>query len=292
MRSRWIASLAGWYQARQENTKRQRFIQSGCIPWSEGYTAYKRRVLQDALGDAHLLARFAGQRDLPPNFGYRVDERIVEIPWVMARLREEARVLLDAGASLNHDFLLELAALRTRRVVICTVSREKRLGGDHVAYVCGDLRHAGFREASFDDIVCASTLEHVGMDNTRVYSRDIRFKQFRPDDYELAVREFQRLLKPGGRLFLTVPYGRYENHGWLQQFDRERLESILQMFGGTTRAVAFYKYFADSWQLVDADACAEGRYFDIQSRKDHEPDYVAAARAVACMELVKEGHRT
>ncbi len=288
MRSRWIASLVGWYQARQGKAKHERFIRSGCIPWTEGYTAYKRRVLQDALGDRNLLSRFTEQQDLPPGFGYRVDERIVEVPWVLARLREEPRVLLDAGASLNHDFLLQLAPLRMRRIFVCGVSREKRLGGANVSYVGGDLRCTGLKAGEFDEIVCISTLEHIGMDNTRVYSRDIRFKQFRPDDYKLAVREFHRLLRPGGRLLLTVPYGRYENHGWLQQFDRERLESILQVFGGATRAVAFYKYSADGWQLVDADACAECRYFDIQAHKDHEPDYVAAARAVACMELVRE----
>ena len=288
MRSRWIASLAGWYQARQEKAKHERFIRSGCIPWTEGYTAYKRRVLQGALGDRNLLSRFTEQQDLPPGFGYRVDERIVEVPWVLARLREEPRVLLDAGASLNHDFLLQLAALRMRRIFVCGVSREKRLGGANVSYVGSDLRCTGLKAGEFDEIVCISTLEHIGMDNTRVYSRDVRFKQFRPDDYKLAVREFHRLLRPGGRLLLTVPYGRYENHGWLQQFNRERLESIFQVFGGTAGTVAFYKYFEDGWQLVGADACGDCRYFDIQSRTDHEPDYVAAARAVACIELVRD----
>jgi SAM-dependent methyltransferase len=285
--SKWIAGLAGWYRARQENIKRRRFIRTGCIPWSEGYTAYRKRAIRNALSDADLLARLAGQRDLPPKFGYRVDERIVEIPWVLARLPEGSRVLLDAGASLNHDFLLEIIPLQTRRVVICTLSQEKRLWGDRVSHVFGDLRDAGFRNESFDEIVCISTLEHVGMDNARVYSRDARWRESRPEDYRKAVREFRRLLKPGGRLFLTVPYGRHENHGWLQQFDRECLDSVLQVFDGTTRAMAFYRYVADGWQLVDADACAECQYFDIQSCRNHEPDYVAAARAVACLELVK-----
>jgi SAM-dependent methyltransferase len=216
-----------------------------------------------------------------------VDERIVEIPWLLGRLTEEPRVMLDAGASLNHDFLLDMAPLQTRRVIMCALSREKRLVGDHVAYVLGDLRHAGFRDESFDEIVCISTLEHVGLDSTRVYSRNARWRESRPDDYREAVREFRRLLKRGGRLLLTVPYGRYENHGWLQQFDRECLNSVLQVFGGQTNAIAFYKYLADGWQLTDADACGDCRYFDIQSRRDHEADYVAAARAVACMELVK-----
>jgi SAM-dependent methyltransferase len=285
----WIAALARWYQTRQENIKRQRFVQAGCVPWTAGYTAYKRRILQDALNDADLLTRFAEQRDLPPKFGYRVDERIVEVPWVLARLKEESRVLLDAGASLNHDFLLEQATLQSRRVVICSVSRENRLGGSNVSRVCSDLRQTGFQDASFDEIVCISTLEHVGMDNTRVYFANARMKEHQPDDYLRAVKEFRRLLKPRGRLFLTVPYGRYEDHGWVQQFDRERLEAVPRVFDGKLGARAFYRYFADGWRRVDADACADCRYFDIQACKDHEPDYVAAARAVACMELLRSG---
>jgi SAM-dependent methyltransferase len=239
------------------------------------------------LADANLLFRFVAQQDLPPRFGYRVDERIVEVPWVLVRLRQERRVLLDAGAAFNHDFLLDQPVLLVRRVVMCSISPERRLGADGVSYTCCDLRQPGFMSESFDEIVCVSTLEHVGMDNTRVYSRDVRLKECRPEDYLEAVRGFRRLLKHGGRLFLTVPYGRYENHGWLQQFDREGLERILREFGGRPTSVGFYKYLADGWQIVDADACADCRYFDIQDGEDYEPDYVAAARAVACAELVK-----
>ena len=62
---------------------------------------------------------------------------------------------------------------------------------------------------------------------------------------------------------------------------------MLQVFGGSASSVAYYKYFADGWQVVDADACANCSCFDIHSRSDYEPDYVAAARAVACIEMVK-----
>ena len=62
---------------------------------------------------------------------------------------------------------------------------------------------------------------------------------------------------------------------------------MLEVFGGSASSVAYYKYFADGWQVVDADACANCSYFDVHNRSDYEPDYVAAARAVACIEMVK-----
>ncbi len=125
------------------------------------------------------------------------------------------------------------------------------------------------------------------MNNTFLYSKDSHFNEFRPDDYQDVVREFKRLLKPGGRLFITVPYGRYENLGWLQQFDHQKIDTVLEVFGGSASSVAYYRYFADGWQVTDADTCADCSYFDIYSRSDYEPDYVAAARSVACIEMVK-----
>lgn len=62
---------------------------------------------------------------------------------------------------------------------------------------------------------------------------------------------------------------------------------MLEVFGGRAGNVAYYRYLADGWQVVDADACADCSYFDIHNRSDYEPDYVAAARAVACIEMVK-----
>lgn len=66
------------------------------------------------------------------------------------------------------------------------------------------------------------------------------------------------------------------------------VEAVLDVFGASANTIAYYKYFADGWQVVEADACAECSYFDIHSKPDYGPDYVAAARAVACIEMVKQ----
>ena len=244
-------------------------------------------VLRDVLGDQELLDRFLHDRVLPANYGFRIDERVVEYPWVLARLGIAERLLLDAGSALNYRYILDLPALRSRSVVVYNLSPGNVVRRSNVSYIYGDVRHTILKSECFDEIACISTLEHIGMNNTFLYSKDPRFDELRPADYQDVVREFKRLLKPGGKLFITVPYGRYENLGWLQQFDHQRIRTVLEVFGGSASNVAYYKYLADGWQVVDADACADCSYFDIHHRSDYEPDYVAAARAVACIELVK-----
>lgn len=157
----------------------------------------------------------------------------------------------------------------------------------NVSYIYGDLRDMILKDESFDEIVCISTLEHIGMNNTLLYSKDPRFNECRTDDYQKVVQEFRRLLKPNGRLFITVPYGRYQNLGWLQQFDCEMISKVLDIFKGSSSNAVYYKYFSDGWQMVDAYVCADCRYFDIHNQLLYESDYVAAARAVACIEMVK-----
>ena len=158
---------------------------------------------------------------------------------------------------------------------------------DNISYVYGDLRSTILRSECFDEIVCISALEHIGMDNTMLYTQDPRFDELRPDDYQDVVREFSRLLRTGGKLYITVPYGHYENLGWLQQFDHQMIETVIGVFGGSAGNVVYYQYTADGWQVADAKACADCSYFDIHNRSDYEADYVAAARAVACLEMVK-----
>ena len=264
-----------------------KYLASGRKPWTSGYPEYKEMVLGDVLGNQDLLERFRHNSVLPERYGFRIDERIIEYPWVLTRLDVAERLLLDAGAGLNYPYILDIPALASRSVVIYNLAPGNIVRRSNVSYIYGDLRHTILNSEYFDEIVCISTLEHVGMNNVFLYSKDPRFNEFRPDDYQDVIREFKRLLKPGGRLFITVPYGRYENLGWLQQFDRKKVETVLEVFDGAASSIAYYKYFAQGWQIADADACADGSYFDIHHKADYEPDYVAAARGVACIEMVK-----
>lgn len=278
-----------WQKSAREESRIKRYLRSGRIPWKEGYEEYKRKVLRHILNDQKLLDRFLHGRDLPQHYGFRMDERIIEYPWVLSRLGFANHLLLDAGSALNHQYIFDLPMLRTRSIVVYNLSRENTVRRSNISYIYGDLRQTIFKSECFDEIVCVSTLEHVGMNNTYLYTNDPRYDEFKPNDYQKVIREFRRVLKPGGRLFITVPYGWHEHHGWLQQFDHEKIENMLEVFGDMTSRIAYYKYVSDGWQISDAYECANCSYFDIHNKPDYEPDYVAAARAVACIEMVKKG---
>ncbi|MFA5238579.1 MAG: methyltransferase domain-containing protein [Phycisphaerae bacterium] len=284
---RLFANLRKRQASGRTDARIRKYLESGCKPYTTGYKEHKKKILCDVLANQELLALFRRNENLPANYGFRVDERLVEYPWILAKLGTAEGLLLDAGSVLNYDYVLDHPVLKSRKIVIYNLSPERFISRDNVSYIFGDLRHTILRTESFDEIVCISTLEHVGMNNTFLYSKDTSFNEFKPNDYLDVVREFKQLLKPGGRLFITVPYGRYENHGWLQQFDGKMVDAVLDTFAPSFHSIAYYKYFPEGWQTTKAEECADCSYFDIHNKSEYEPDYVAAARAVACIEMVK-----
>ena len=51
---------------------------------------------------------------LPARYGFRVDERVVEYPWLFSRFFAGEGTLLDAGSTLNFDYLLETACSQAK----------------------------------------------------------------------------------------------------------------------------------------------------------------------------------
>ena len=290
LKVKWILirGVRNWCRSVRVNVKIRIYLASGRKPWTYGYSDYKEKVISKVLGDQKLLSHFLHNRVLPAQYGLHLDERVLEYPWFFARLgATSGRLLLDAGSALNYRYILDQPAVRSRSIVIYNLSPENVVKSSNISYIYGDLRDTAFRNECFDEIVCISTLEHIGMNNAFLYTKNHSFDEFMPDDYQEVIKEFKRLLKPNGKLFITVPYGCYENLGWLQQFDYQRIKAILDIFKGSSHDIIYFKYFKDGWKVVSPEACADCSYFDIHRRKGYESDYVAAARAVACIEIIK-----
>lgn len=270
------------------NYRLKKYLSSGRKPWTTGYSEYKEKYLCNALGNNELIESFFKNEKLPDNYGVGLDERVVEYGWLFSRIdNNENRYLLDAGSALNLSYILNQPLLEKRSVVIYNLAPEHIILKSNLSYIYGDLKQTILRKNIFDEIVCISVLEHVGMNNTFLYSDNSTYNEFKPEDYLIVVREFKRLLKPGGKLFLTVPFGCYENHGWLQQFDQKRINKLIDEFNGTRSVVVYYKYSSSGWQISNFADCVDCSYFNIHKRSDYDPDMAAAARAVACIELIK-----
>ena len=269
----------------------------GRVPWGPGYEELKDQIILSTLRDEPTMKALAAGTPLPVGFGVGVDERCVEYPWLFARLPGGGGRLLDAGSGLNHPALLRHPLLREKKMHILTLFPEQTCSwSEGISYLFEDLRASPMRDDLYDWIVCVSTLEHIGCDNS-IYTGDKRFCERKDDDYLVAMTEMRRMLRPGGQLFLTVPFGLYEHLGFQVQFDEPMLERAAACFGGTILSQAFYRYSRDGWQLSTASDCADCRYVgwiasawrtgEWPEEIPREPDLAAAARGVACLHLAK-----
>ena len=282
-----------------EQIRRRRlavYLKSDRRPWSPGYWEFRMQSLEQAIQDESLLAKFREREPLPEGYGLRLDARIVEIPWVLSRIPKGAERFLDAGSALNHEFVLKSSALARQKITVVTLAPEGQafwqLG---VSYVFGDLRQLDFRDELFDSVACISTIEHIGMDNSMYAGNADIALRGDTSEFLLAVKELKRVLKPGGTLFISFPFGRYENHGWFQQFDAALVDRLVNAFNPAEASETIFKYEPDGWRLSDRASCSDCEFFDIHESKDADPhstnaypaDYAAGERALACLELRK-----
>lgn len=152
--------------------------------------------LEDAVAWAGAQRR-AGERprsiEVPPG----VDERPVEIPWCLARVRSGDRVL-DVGYAFAEPVYLE--ALGALGNVTGVDLAHADVPG--IQSVQADLRRLPFDDGAYDVAIAISTLEHVGRDNSQ-YGLDAE----QGDTLDAALRELRRV---AGRILVTVPTGEKE----------------------------------------------------------------------------------
>jgi SAM-dependent methyltransferase len=215
---------------------------------------------------------------------------------LLSRLPPEQGRLLDAGSVLNFSCVLAHPKLQAKDVSIVTLAPEEQCHWRRgVSYVFADIRNLPFRDNWFDQVVSLSTLEHVGKDNTRLYTGDGRFHENDESAFLEAVRELRRVCNPGGKVYISVPYGRFTDFGWYQQFDARRVQRLIEAFAPAQYEGTYYRYESAGWTVSSKDDCkdCEGfdfhktRYADPHSTKGYDADFAAASRAVVCLELSK-----
>jgi SAM-dependent methyltransferase len=276
--------------------ERRGFRRHGCIPWTRGYGQYRERVVREALASERLTDTFRSGGALPSGYGIGVDERCIEYPWLMANISSDRENCLDAGSALNHSFLIEHPVWNNKVLHIMTLAPERESYlSNGVSYLFGDLRDIPIRDGFYGTVACVSTLEHVGFDNA-TYTSDRKYHERRPDDFLVAIAELDRVLRPGGRLLITVPFGAHRDYGTFQQFDHHLLQRAIESVSKIEHVVErFYRYGSSGWELSRAEECGACEYAERalqpQPKKapqpSQEPDLAAAARAVACVEILK-----
>lgn len=293
---RFLKKLNRIYRNFRRRKRIKYYIKHGHKPWSKGYPDFKWQLIEKNINNINLLKKFRNNSELPRFYGKNIDERIIEYPWVMSNLPREQGILLDAGSALNFVEILNHKKLNNKQIIIVNLGPESNCFWEKkISYLFTDLRQLPFLDNHFDIIICISTLEHIGMDNTMIYTNNQKYQEDKSKDYLKVVLELKRVLKSNGTLLLTVPFGRYQNFQFFQQFNQEMVDKILKVFCGKRQFISYYKYSKNGWNISKSEDCKNVEYFDIwqtkykdkNSNKGYDPDFAAAARAVACLRLIK-----
>jgi SAM-dependent methyltransferase len=167
------------------------------------------RAIDDGIGRG-AAARATGEHPHELASTAEFDERPIELAWTLGRYRGEARVLDVGYAFAEPAWLAALLGLGARELV--GVDLADRDVPD-MTTVRADVRRLPFDARSFDLVLCISTLEHVGGDNTRY---DLAAEQA-PEAPLEALRELRRVTTRGGKILVTVPVGSTAEDWYLRQ---------------------------------------------------------------------------
>ena len=195
------------------------------------------------------------------------NERSVGVPWALQRIGGARRVL-DVGCSTS-DYLAELAReepRRGRRVYGLEPDAPQPIR--NVGVVKGTVVAPPFPAASFDLILCISTVEHIGLP---IYGQH----EFPHGDI-LAMRHMRRLLAPGGRLLLTVPFGRAQVNPWFRVYDRGSLRRLTGGFRALS--AAFYRLRPDGPSASSGHSPSTLRQAQDATGSGHSPSALRQAQ--------------
>jgi SAM-dependent methyltransferase len=195
---------------------------------------------------------------LPRWYGLGLTERAVEFGWVRHHIGD-GRVL-DAGSALNHEVILDRVLPVVSELTIVTLEPEDRSWSERgVRYLYQDLRHLDIADASFDMAVSVSTLEHVGLDNSRFYDSDAP-QGDADEDAQRAMRELQRVVKPGGVLLITVPFGRSWQADWVRILDGAQLDALIATVEPVAVDESIFRRYRTGWKRVSRAQAADATY--------------------------------
>ena len=228
--------------------------------------AARVRQLDDAIA-LGLAARARGEPLTWLQAPAGTDERVIEVPWVLSRLVPSGRVLEVGYAFAEAPYLAALLRSGVELVGVDLAGRDF----DGMELVQADVRDLPLPDASVDQALLVSTLEHVGADNSGYGLQAEEAPASRAD----ALRELGRVLRPRARLLVTVPLGEPGDHGWFRLDDVAGWNGLFASAGLFVEEQEAYELTADGWRAAPGFR-AEGVGYG-----DHGP----AASAVLCTAL-------
>jgi SAM-dependent methyltransferase len=196
---------------------------------------------------------------------YTLSERVVEIPWALSLVDKSQRVL-DVGYAYSEERYIK---------PLCDMGVEELYGSDwaepkqHVKDAMNgkmktikhDLRdrYPDEFQGFFDLILCVSTIEHVGQDNSHWYFKDDKYGLDGNADVA-AIINMRDALKVGGLLAITVPYGEFMQIDCFKQYDKATFDNLVDKSGMEVVARDYFVNNKDGWYNSTEEGVKDKRY--------------------------------
>lgn len=176
-------------------------------------------------------------------------DRAIEYPWALKNVILNSGTFLDVGStvgSMFRDYLPDSV-----EVFVINSDKEQRFGKiNGVETVFGDIRNTQFETNKFDVITCISTLEHIGVEGRYHVTND-------PIGDIRAMAEMRRILKPGGKLLLSVPYGAKDMLPINKLYNKSRIKTLFKGFNLLSSQYQKYDPDYHIWVEVSEEEAAK-----------------------------------
>ncbi len=226
---------------------------------------YKRlnvKILSEVGRALELNRASDGTIRLPAQYGRNLPERVIEIFFSRLYYKPGLKVL-DVGCSNAMESHLQM--IRTleppRNIIGIDISApSERTRRCYARFLHESIVSSRIETGSFDLIWCISALEHFGMDNSTYTDQFILSENM---DVQ-AVKEMVRILARGGRLLVTIPYGKYENHTWFRNYDGDHVRNLLAPMECHADIQTFYyrHTHGTGWRAATVEELEHVGYYD------------------------------
>jgi len=156
---------------------------------------------------------------LPP------DGRVAEYGYTASRLSKMIPgKALDIGCTARFNYLPAMLCFSGWNVDGIDL-RGWKFTHPNFKLIRGDIRRSGIPDSTYDCVYAVSTIEHIGLNS--YYGNKINDL----DGDIKAVREVLRILKPGGRFIITMPYAsKFWERGGARRYDDDRVALMTEGF--------------------------------------------------------------
>jgi SAM-dependent methyltransferase len=165
--------------------------------------------------------------------------RCIEYPFAASQVYD-CNKILDVGTTKSDPTWI--AWLESLPIEVHAIDYDKpNFQFKNITFHESDLRDIPIDDNSFDIVLAVSVIEHIGLEDPQVFSSKLPKKEI--DGDIKAVKELIRIIKPGGRLVMTLPFGKPDVIATDKSSRIYTLETIKE-FGrhSTLTSLDYYEY--------------------------------------------------